>query len=369
MPLTNAIINASNTATDGYHNAMAGYDQRNREAKVDAQNAYVTMGRERGYLDQQKEKAFQDAAMMIAGGGSEEEAIGYLNDFGQKNGLPPTDSRVGSLLRGYAAQLGSDGDPANVQSYNNFVGAAGLDPRGPEAQKAARMALGLEDRADTVRVKLPGGGFGIYMNGQLMEIVSSNDAISGAAQLAGAQETAKQGAKVGAIAPSAAAESQTPKGRIELQKLEREGSDSELARQQQSADRIDIITAVQELREDPAIDQVYGSIQGQIPSVRQNTVDTEGRITRVIDLLTMANLGKMKGTLSDTDIKILANAGSILKNKRISPALAKQEMQRVERIIGKYEALMNPGQAAGVPQDVEPDIWEAMTPEERALWE
>lgn len=174
--------------------------------------------------------------------------------------------------------------------------------------------------------------------------------------------------KAGVVTAEGGARAETPQGRLEMQAAERAEAEATLAQQQNSIDRLDIISAAQDLRVDPALKKVYGTVVGAAPSLSQDVVDTEAKVTRVIDLLTLANLGKMSGVLSETDIKILANAGSILKNRRISPSLAEQELSRVEKVMSKYEALMNPGATDGVPDGVDPDLWNFMTPEERSLW-
>ena len=115
-------------------------------------------------------------------------------------------------------------------------------------------------------------------------------------------------------------------------------------------DRYDVINEAEDLLDETntAIDNVYGTVRGQTYTVTQESVDAEAKIARMTDLLTTANLGKMKGVLSETDMKILERAGSILKNFRISPSLAREELRRVAAVMRRYDAIVNPGKKKSV---------------------
>jgi hypothetical protein len=53
-----------------------------------------------------------------------------------------------------------------------------------------------------------------------------------------------------------------------------------------------------------------GPISSRLPSFRQGTLDFESDMKELENLLTLGNLGRMTGVLSETDIRILANAAS-----------------------------------------------------------
>lgn len=81
------------------------------------------------------------------------------------------------------------------------------------------------------------------------------------------------------------------------------------------------------------VSAVFGSFQGAFPSARAGVVDAEAEVDRLIALLTVENLDKMKGVLSDKDIQILRDAGTVLANKRISDTKALQELQSISGVL------------------------------------
>jgi hypothetical protein len=84
-----------------------------------------------------------------------------------------------------------------------------------------------------------------------------------------------------------------------------------------------------ELLKDPSLGAVFGPLQGRMPTLRGGTADAEAKIDRLQSLLTLDNLGLMKGVLSDTDIKILQRAATVLSNRTISDGQARAELQRI----------------------------------------
>lgn len=92
------------------------------------------------------------------------------------------------------------------------------------------------------------------------------------------------------------------------------------------------------LKRKDAIDSAYGSVSGLLPSFSQETVDLEADVERLADLLTLDNMDLMTGVLSESDIKILARAGSKIGNFRIGEAAAKKELNRIIQ------------QVAGIPE-------------------
>lgn len=80
---------------------------------------------------------------------------------------------------------------------------------------------------------------------------------------------------------------------------------------------------------------VFGATDSLTPTLLPESVDADARIEQLVNFLTLENLGRMSGVLSDSDIRILQNAGTILKNRRISDELAEQELQKIAGIIDK----------------------------------
>lgn len=104
------------------------------------------------------------------------------------------------------------------------------------------------------------------------------------------------------------------------------------------ATKAEVSALASDILADGGYQSVYGGIQGLLPSTRQNVIDAEANIDRLVDLLTLENTSKMTGVLSESDIKILQRAGTKLANKRISDAAAKAELERIAGIFQKIEA-------------------------------
>lgn len=370
MALENYIIGASNTGAAGYHNAMAGMDQRKREADVDRHNAFNRMNVDRQYKDTKMREAFEMAALMDVDETNNGPALDYLDRVSDELGVQrPDRNQIGPALKTYRSQVGQ----GDARYGLDAVTIEETLPDGTKREVDAQLSssggyrpIGARVMPNLVQTKL--GNRVVWADRRTGQPVSEfpvGVAPEKTPEFRGDVVAAEEGAR--GNTPQAQADLEAKRRANE--KAAREQAEAELAKQQQSVDRLDIITAAQELIEDPALDQVYGTVKGATLSVRQDTVDTEAKIDRLTALLTVQNLGKMKGVLSDTDIKILQNAGSILKNLRTSPTLARQEIARVEKVMKKYEALMSPGGAEGVPEGVAPELWNVMTPEERAAWE
>jgi len=73
---------------------------------------------------------------------------------------------------------------------------------------------------------------------------------------------------------------------------------------------------------------------GQLPTVFTSGVDAESAFNNIKNNLTLENLGKMSGVLSETDIKILSNAASRLE-PGMSEAAMKTELRRIKTVLGR----------------------------------
>ena len=135
--------------------------------------------------------------------------------------------------------------------------------------------------------------------------------------------------------PSPKEIAQTEKARADARAAETKAAEAEHTQQQKDITKNEIRDLAKELLDNDAIDSVYGSWQGAVPSVRAGVVDAEAQVDRLVDMLTLENTSKMTGVLSESDIKILARAGSVLANKRISDAAAKKELERIAGVFNK----------------------------------
>lgn len=78
----------------------------------------------------------------------------------------------------------------------------------------------------------------------------------------------------------------------------------------------------------------FGVFDSMMPTMRQDTADAEQLRDSLRDLLTLENMGKMKGVLSDSDMKVLRNASTTL-NARMSDGAARTELNRIIEVMGK----------------------------------
>jgi hypothetical protein len=81
----------------------------------------------------------------------------------------------------------------------------------------------------------------------------------------------------------------------------------------------------------------FGLAGSYIPTVRQDTADAEQLLGSLQSMLTMENMGKMKGVLSDSDMKVLRQASTTLSN-RMSEGAARDELNRVVEVMGRVGA-------------------------------
>lgn len=93
----------------------------------------------------------------------------------------------------------------------------------------------------------------------------------------------------------------------------------------------DALTAVQGIKDDPAIKNSYGVVAGRAPTLRQDTQDFEAKRDQVVEAISLAERGELKGTgpITDFEQKMLRSAKTILQNKLIGPELAQAEVNRV----------------------------------------
>ena len=135
------------------------------------------------------------------------------------------------------------------------------------------------------------------------------------------------------------------KGQAEVEKKQREAADAAKSDAAQTISVQDALAVAKDLRNDPELPNIFGSFQGAIPSVRQGSVDAEAKRDRLINMLKVAERGKLKGqgTISDFEAKMLGDAISILNNPRIGDKAALAE---VDRVIEMLEGKISTGQEA-----------------------
>jgi hypothetical protein len=105
-------------------------------------------------------------------------------------------------------------------------------------------------------------------------------------------------------------------------------------------------SSLAELKRSPALNAAVGPIAQRLPTLRKGTADFEAYFNNVKSLLTLENLGLMKGVLSDTDIKILQQAASPL-TLNMSEAGFKREVTKLESVIDKAIQRASKGESMG----------------------
>lgn len=111
---------------------------------------------------------------------------------------------------------------------------------------------------------------------------------------------------------------------------------AELAKQQEQVKAKDTaskaLQIVSTLQASPAMNAAVGPISSKIPTVRGATADFEAQFNSLKSLLTLENMGIMKGVLSDSDMKVLQQASTAL-NLGMSQQGFKQELEKVKGVL------------------------------------
>lgn len=89
-----------------------------------------------------------------------------------------------------------------------------------------------------------------------------------------------------------------------------------------------------ELLQHKGFNGAFGLAGSYMPTLRQSTADAETLRDALTSLLTLENMNKMKGVLSDSDMKLLKQASSTI-NARMSESAARSELQRIVEVMGK----------------------------------
>lgn len=85
----------------------------------------------------------------------------------------------------------------------------------------------------------------------------------------------------------------------------------------------------------------FGPISSMMPTLSDDTADAESIRDALTSLLTLENMSKMKGVLSDSDMKVLRQASTTL-NGRMSEGGARQELTRIVDVMGRVAAGQTP---------------------------
>lgn len=101
----------------------------------------------------------------------------------------------------------------------------------------------------------------------------------------------------------------------------------------------------------PGLSGAFGVVDARLPTVRQATADAEVLRDSLTSLLTLENMGKMKGVLSDSDMKVLRQASSTIAAP-MSDSAARAELTRLSQVMEKVAGAappLAPGTTVNVP--------------------
>jgi len=98
-----------------------------------------------------------------------------------------------------------------------------------------------------------------------------------------------------------------------------------------AAEVVRIATA---LKNHPSRKNVFGVLDSKLPTMRQGTADAETLFNSLKAMLTLENTDKMKGVLSDSDMRLLQQASSSLSGN-MSDSAAEAELTRLIEVMSR----------------------------------
>lgn len=101
-----------------------------------------------------------------------------------------------------------------------------------------------------------------------------------------------------------------------------------------------------ELKSAPGMRRAFGVFDSKLPTMSQDTANAEAIANSLRAVLTLENMGKMKGVLSDSDMRVLQQASTTLQSS-VSDAAAARELDRLDQMMAKITG--DTGGAAPAP--------------------
>lgn len=105
------------------------------------------------------------------------------------------------------------------------------------------------------------------------------------------------------------------------------------------------------LKDHQGLPGAFGVVDARFPTLRQATADAEVLRDALTSLLTLENMGKMKGVLSDSDMKVLRQASTTIAAP-MSDAAARAELQRVADVMGRVTSAPTRGASSDVDAEI-----------------
>lgn len=239
--------------------------------------------------------------------GSKNKTIAALRKMGMDQGELELLAENPELLKiaataMYKQQMGVDAT-AEMQTFKFLTSGFAKD----EVDEARRVKLGLKPRASSLKYQNLGTSVAVMDGDQLIATLPID--------LAGVQMQTGLGKDVA----EARSNYSSIKSTLNVQR-----------------------EALQSLLNDPAVDDIFGTVSGAMPSIRQSSVDAEARLGQVKGGAFLQAIQALRGmgALSNTEGEAATRAATAL-NLRMSPKAAKEEMRRMVAILdaGQERAL------------------------------
>jgi len=189
--------------------------------------------------------------------------------------------------------------PDNQVIYSN------VEPTKPETRQTYQDRMGVTRYRDTGRT--------VYEESQAGMAESTQPTMQAQPSRTGAAEPTPEEAYLAGLSPA-------DKMIAEAEKADRERKATEFDREQQAlTDQEQMIVneaktaymIAKELRDNKAgLKGAVGPISSRLPSISEDTVEFESKLDYLQSLLTLGNLGRMTGVLSESDLALLSKAAS-----------------------------------------------------------
>jgi hypothetical protein len=205
-----------------------------------------------------------------------------------------------------ASELTPTGQLVSFDPLTGQVSAE--DVSGFRAEPASRETY--QDRMGVTRYKDTGRT--VYEESQA-GMAATQPTTQAQASQTGAAEPSPEDAYLAGLSPS-------DRAIAEAEQAERESKQAEFDREQRAAEEQEqmIINEAKtaymiakELRDNVAgLQGAVGPISSRLPSISEDTVEFESKLDYLQSLLTLGNLGRMTGVLSESDLALLSKAAS-----------------------------------------------------------
>lgn len=153
-----------------------------------------------------------------------------------------------------------------------------------------------------------------------------------------AQQKGLPGVKAAVVEAEGAAQAETPTGQVALtkarQRLEKEGQQIQAQKKSVITDSEAAIAGVDRLLKGDVFKNIFGSLQGRLPTVTADSTDAEADLDQILGLLSLEARQKLKGqgTITDSEAATLERSTSVLANRTISDKAARRELNRIRSV-------------------------------------